>query len=245
MLKTLSALLCGAMVLAASVAQAGESVLLDEANPPFMYADGGKPAGLYNALISEAFKRAGIAAEIAAVPWRRALAELDAGRNAVGGIYMNANRLKKYDYSDKLSDEVIVLYVPAAKAGSFKGIDSLKGMTIGVIRGWSYGDDFDNAVKTGAIKTEAITDEAQSMAKLAMGRLDGVVAVKQSGDSIITRQSLEGKVAAVAPPLSVNAAFVAFNKTAGKLDVVQKFNAALAAMHQDGTYDRLASSSIR
>jgi polar amino acid transport system substrate-binding protein len=245
MLKILPALLCGAIVLAASFAQADEIVMLDEANPPFMYADGGKAAGLYNTLISEAFKRAGVATEIAAVPWRRAIAELDAGRNAVGGIYVNGDRLKKYDYSEKLFDEVIVLYMPAAKAGGFKGIDSLKGMTIGVIRGWSYGDDFDNAVKSGAIKTEATTDDAQSIAKLAMGRLDGVVAVRQSGDSIIARQSLEGKVAAVAPPLSVNATFVAFNKTAAKLDVVQKFNAALAAMHQDGTYDRLVSSSIR
>ena len=163
----------------------------------------------------------------------------------MGGIYVNGDRLKKYDYSEKLFDEVIVLYMPAAKAGGFKGIDSLKGMTIGVIRGWSYGDDFDNAVKSGAIKTEATTDDAQSIAKLAMGRLDGVVAVRQSGDSIIARQSLEGKVAAVAPPLSVNATFVAFNKTAEKLDVVQKFNAALAAMHQDGTYDRLVSSLLK
>ena len=72
----------------------------------------------------------------------------------MGGIYVNGDRLKKYDYSEKLFDEVIVLYMPAAKAGGFKGIDSLKGMTIGVIRGWSYGDDFDNAVKSGAIKTK-------------------------------------------------------------------------------------------
>ena len=52
------------------------------------------------------------------------VAGLDAGANGVGGIYKNAERLLKYDYSDKLFDEVILVYVPKGSTLTFNGIDS-------------------------------------------------------------------------------------------------------------------------
>mgnify|MGYP003339158857 CR=1 FL=1 len=102
------ALLCGLVVLGWSTwAAAKDLVLFDEANPPYMYGSEGKAVGIYPALLAEAFKRAGIEVECQAGPWKRDLAGLDAGANGVGGIYKNAERLLKYDYSDKLFDEVI------------------------------------------------------------------------------------------------------------------------------------------
>jgi len=239
------ALLFGLPLLAWSgTVSAGELVLFDEANPPYMYSADGKVAGVYPALLAEVFKRAGIEVELQAGPWKRDLAGLDAGTNGVGGIYQNSERLLKYDYSDKLFDEVILVYVPKGSPLTFNGIDSLKGKTVGVIRGWSYGDDFDAAVKAGTIKAEETASDALNFGKLSNGRLDAVLAIRESGAAALASAGLTQQVVALEPPLSSAPSFLAFNKQAGKVELLAKVNAALATLHQDGSFDRIVSSII-
>ena len=244
MLRTFSGLLFCLLVSMTSSAMAKEKIILDEADPPFMYNDNGKPSGVYSALITEALKRAGIEGELATAPWKRAVSGLDSGENGVGGIYKNAERLKKYDYSDKLFDEIVVVYVPHAKTFNFTGLDSLKGKTVGILRGWSYGDDFDAAVKAGTIKTEETAGNEQNFAKLALGRIDALLAIKESAEGAISAASLADKVQALEPPLSTSASFLAFSKTAGKAPELDKFNAAIAGMRQDGTFTKVVAAAF-
>jgi polar amino acid transport system substrate-binding protein len=245
MLRTFSGLLFCLLVSITSSAMASESIILDEADPPFMYNDNAKPSGVYSALIAEALKRAGIEAVLSTAPWKRAIAGLDSGENGVGGIYKNAERLKKYDYSDKLFDEVVVVYAPRAKIFSFSGLDSLKGKTVGILRGWTYGDDFDAAVKSGSVKTEETAGNEQNFAKLTIGRIDALLAIKESAEGTIsTEKSLADKVQAFEPPLSTSPAFLAFSKTAGKMPTLDKFNAAIAGMRQDGSFTKIVAAAF-
>ncbi|CAH2602269.1 Amino acid ABC transporter substrate-binding protein [Rhodovastum atsumiense] len=244
MFRAMTGLLLGLAIATASPARAGERILIDEANPPFMYADAGKPAGIYNALISEAFRRIGLAADMSAAPWKRAIAGLDAAENGVGGIYSNAERQRKYDFSDKLFDEVIVVYVPKARAFGFSGVDSLKGKTVGVIRGWSYGDDFDAAVKAGTIRTEETASDASNFAKLALGRIDAVLAIREAGKVAMAAQGVGEKVTALDPPLSSNPSFLAFSRQAGKGELLGRFNTALGAMRRDGSFERITAAAL-
>lgn len=240
-------LIIGVAALAAVIvsrAHAQELVAVDAANPPFMYADGEKAAGIYPAILSETFKQMGVSAEIVPMPWKRAISGIDAGENGVGGIYQNSERLQKYDYSDKLLDEVIVVYVLKGKGFPFAGIDSLKGRTVGVIRGWSYGDDFDAAAKAGSIKTDEATGDGLNFAKLAAGRLDVVLAIKESGASVIASNGLADKVEALPTPLSSSPSYLAFAKSSHKGAELAQFNAALAAMHRDGSFDKIVSSAL-
>ena len=233
----------GSGVLAAE-GTAAEVIAVDEGNPPFMYAQGEGAAGLYPALIREAFRRMGVAVDVAAMPWKRALAGIDAGENGVGGIYQNAERLKHYDYSEKLFDEVLVVYTPSSQTFPFTGIDSLKGKRVGVIRGWSYGDDFDAAVKAGTIITEEVQGDAQNFSKLSSGRLDAVIAISESAAAAIASGGISGRVTALEPPFASNAAYLAFakplnNGPVGKGDMLARFNAALASMRADGSYAKI------
>lgn len=225
-------------------ANAAEVVAFDEANPPFMYTANAAATGVYPALIAEAFKRMKVDVEFAAEPWKRALEGLDNGKNAVGGIYKNSERLKKYDYSDKLFDEVIIVYVPKGKKSVFNGVDSLKGKTVGVIRGWSYGDDFDNAVKAKVISVEKVSGDSQNFSKLDKGRLDAVLAIKESAEAAIASASLADKVEAVDPPLSSSPSYLAFAKSANKTDLIAKFNVAISGMRKDGSFDKIVSSIL-
>jgi len=114
-----------------------------------MYAKGEVAAGLYPALFKEAFSRMGVRTELTAVPWKRALDDTDAGRAGTGGIYQNSERLKKYDFSEPFYEERLAIFVPTGKEFGFDKMEDLYGKSFNVLSGWSYGDDFDAAVKAG------------------------------------------------------------------------------------------------
>ncbi|MDR3514380.1 MAG: transporter substrate-binding domain-containing protein [Azospirillaceae bacterium] len=231
-------------ILGLAPAGAEQAVAVDAGNPPFMYLASNGPAGIYPALIREIFKRVGDTVTIQAVPWKRAISELDAGTTGVGGIYKNSERLTKYDYSDKLFDEVVNIYVARGKGFAYSDSASLSGKTIGTIRGWSYGDDFDAAAKAGKFQVEEVAGDQQNFEKLVSGRLNAVLAIRESADTAIASGDQTTRVEALPTPLSVNPSFIAFNKSAAKTGLIAQINQALAAMRADGTYTKIVSASL-
>ena len=100
---------------------------VDEANPPFMFGSNGKTMGIYPRLIGAAFKHMNVPAVVEAKPWKRALAELEDSTAGVGGIYKNSDRLKKFDYSDQLFVERLVVYFNTDRPLLFSKTGDLKG----------------------------------------------------------------------------------------------------------------------
>lgn len=229
----------GLIMTLTQAAHAASIIAVDAGDPPFMYEADGQAAGLYPALIAEAYRRMGIAVSLQAMPWKRALEGADEVQNGVGGLYETAERLEKYDYSAKLFDEVLAVYVRKGESFPFATLDDLKGRTIGVIRGWSYGDAFDAARRSGLLTAEEATGDDQNFAVLAVGHIDCVIAIREAAATVIAARHLENRVEALAPPLSTNSAYIAFNKADGKRDELRRFDDAIAAMRADGSFARI------
>jgi polar amino acid transport system substrate-binding protein len=227
-----------------AAAHADETVGYDEANAPFMFGENGQAKGLYPTLIEAAFARMSIPIKAIAEPWARVLKEVDDGKAGVGGLYRNAAREAKYDFSKPIFEEVLAVYVPAGKTFPFKSVDDLGGKTIGIIRGWSYGDAFDKAKTDGKFKVEEVDSDAINMRKLENGRIDALVAIPQSADAIVKSQNLAGKVAMLPQPLATNPTYLAFGKTANKVGVLSKFDETLAAMKADGSYEAIVKKAF-
>ena len=224
-------------------ANAAETIVLDAANPPFMYDKNGSPAGVYPALFAAAFAKMGTDAKLEAKSWSNALAELDGGKVGVGGIYKNADRVKKFDFSEPIFVEKLIVYTNKSKPLAFKSANDLKGSVVGVIRGWSYGDDFDNVRKTGGVKVEEAADDAQNLEKLNAGRLDAVIAVEEAGTALLKTGAFPNVVAS-ATPLATNAAHLAFNKAARKADLLAKFSATISQMKKSGEYAKVVDQAL-
>ncbi|AJQ93715.1 substrate-binding periplasmic protein [Gynuella sunshinyii] len=216
-------------------------VSVDHANPPFMYINNGKAAGIYPALIAAAFEKMKEPVEINALPWSRAIEDIENANAGVGGIYKNSERLKKYDYSDQIFVEKLMVYYNKAKTVSFKTANDLKGMEVGVIRGWSYGDDFDSAVKAGEITVSEVTSDGQNFSKLNSGRLDAVIAIEASGT--IFMQKFPG-IAVVEVPIAENPTYLAFSKNANMTAVLDKFNKAITSLQASGDFDRIVREAL-
>ncbi|OWY38082.1 hypothetical protein CEK28_14250 [Xenophilus sp. AP218F] len=215
---------------------------LDAGNPPFMYADPrGAASGLYPRLIAAACRQAGIPLTLRALSWRRALYELRQGGAAVGGIYKTAEREKRYDFSQPLFQERIVLVYPQLKPLVFRRLADLDGLRVGVIAGWSYGDAFDQARSTSKFSAYEADNDSQNLQLLTLGRLDAALGVQEAMQAALRDGRHRGL--AIAPtPLAINATFLAVNKNARQQALLPRFNQALDKMRRDGSYQRLVQS---
>ena len=227
---------------AALLARAETLIAIDNANPPFMYQHDEQPQGLYPQMLQAIFARLGEPLLIQPMPWKRALLRGAAGEVGIGGIYRNAERIKLFDYSEPIFEERLLLYVQQDKPFAFDQISDLHGKRIGVIRGWSYTDDFDQAVRSGKIRGQEGSSDEANLRKLASGRLDAVVVIELAGQRLRQLPGLE-HLTALPQPLSINPTFLVFAKQAGQGELLQRFNQVLQDMHQDGSLQRLVNEA--
>ncbi|WP_428240005.1 substrate-binding periplasmic protein [Gynuella sp.] len=229
------------IVFLSQFAKAEVTIDVDHANPPFMYLSGGKAKGIYPALISAAFNKIGEPVVINALPWSRAIEDIDSAQTGIGGIYKNSERLKKYDYSEQIYVDRLLVYYNKSKIVSFNSVDDLKGMEVGVLRGWSYGDAFDTALKSGDIKVSEVTSDKQNFKKLNAGRLDAVIAIEVAG-SILMREY--PNIAVSATPIAENPTYLAFSKKANMTALLDKFNKAITSLRESGEFDKIVQKEL-
>lgn len=232
-----------AFAMFSALAAAADEVVInfDQANAPFMYAKEGKAAGVYPALIDAAFKKMKVGVQLKAVPWERAKQAADDASGGIGGVYKNAEREKKYDFSDQLFVEKLVVYVNKSKSFNFTKVDDLKGKQVGVLRGWSYGDDFDNARKAGSIKVAEVAADTQNFEKLDQGRVDAVIAIAETGDAMLGKYK---NIAATATPLAQNPTYLAFGKAAKQEALLKQFNQVVKDMKTSGEFKKIVAAEL-
>lgn len=237
-------LLVAALSLCATLTQAQTLIAIDNANPPFMYQEHGQAQGLYPLMLHAIFARLGEPLEIRAMPWKRALLKGASGESGIAGIYKNAERLQIYDYSEPIFEERLLLYVNKDKPFEFHQISDLYGRQIGVIRGWSYTADFDEATRAGKIPAQEGSSDEANLKKLASGRLDAVIAIELAGQRLLLQPGL-GNLVPLSPPLSINPTFLVFAKQAGQGELLARFNRVLRDMRQDGSWQTLVKQATQ
>lgn len=225
-----------------TLAQEKISINFDESNHPFMYGAASEAKGIYPSLIEAVFNKMGTPAHLEAMPWKRAIANIDEGKAGVGGLYKNTAREAKYDYSAPLYEEKLVLYTLKGKSFPYAKLEDLNGKALGAVRGWSYGDAFDAARTAGKFKVEEAESDQLNLKKLVADRVDAIIASPLAIEPILKKEALAGKIEALPNPLAANDTYLAFNKKAGQSALLVKFNEALAAMKADGSYEKLTKT---
>jgi polar amino acid transport system substrate-binding protein len=179
--------------------------------------------------------------DLQAKPWRRALTELDLGLAGVGGIYKNSERLKKYDYSDQIFAETLIVYFNTAEPLEYARIEDLKGKRIGVLRGWSYGDEFDNARKAGLFSAEEVSSDDQNFLKLESMRIDAAIAVSESGATLVSKFR---HLRFARSPLSQKPTFLAFSKSSHRTKLLSQFDQTIRAMRKSGEFQEIVAAEL-
>lgn len=227
-------------------AQEAVTIGIDDSYPPYMYANDGQPAGLYYDLILAVFKRMDAPVTIEAMPWTLAVERTDKAETGLGGLYKNDARLEKYDYSDAILDEKLVVFVRSGDEFAFDKLEDLQGRVIGVNSGWSYGQEFDAARASGVITAEEGRSDTDNMLKLLAGEINAAIVNSLAADIIIAKHD-EAKEAVVAlpKPVATNKGYLAFNKESDKQSLLEYFDYILSEMQADGGFDSIFLDSAQ
>lgn len=117
-------------------------------------------------------REAHVSFEVRYYPMARLINNVKNGEGIAFGLSKNSERLEILQFSDFIYANYVWLVTPRTSQFNFNTIDDLKGKTVGVIRGVSYGDEFDQR-KNDSFKVEEDTaSHVARLKKLAMRRMD-------------------------------------------------------------------------
>lgn len=212
-------------------------IAVDAAYPPYMFADeAGEARGLYPRIIAAAFRRMDVPLEIQALPWRRALRDGTLGETGIGGIYLNPERRAVFDYSAAIAPEILRIYVRPQAPFPFAELADLSGKTVGINRGWSYGEDFDRAAAAGIFRAEEAGDILANARKLIRGRIDCFIADEIAAARVLRRHGIAAAAVPLPTPVATSDGHLVFAKSTGRKALLERFDRTLETMRADGAY---------
>ena len=123
-------------------------------------------------------------------------------------------------------------------------LEDLKGIHIGVTRGYSYGEEFDNAVKSGELKVQIVRKDELNFKKILAGRIDIFPYNKRAGYYML-RQLFQAEDAILLTyhqkPISSFTLHLLFSKNIESKRYLKLFNEGLKRLKASGKYDQYLS----
>jgi polar amino acid transport system substrate-binding protein len=200
-----------------------------------------KNNGVITVIVTSAFKRSGINANIKFVPWKRAMKEVEmAESDILMGAYYTDERNKSYFYSDPIYDiNVGLVALKTLNFTHFKELNELIPYTIGVSRGWANSKAFDQA---DYLNKQGATNQILNVRKLFKKRIDMIsISFDVFRYEVATMGSQRLKeVVFIKPPLQVSSIHLATSRDhPEKENIMEAFNRGLSEIKKDGTYDAI------
>ena len=149
-------------------------ILGNDSKRPKYYLNNGQPEGILVDIMRYFQTESEHALDIRLMPWRRAYQHALNGEGGIIGLSKNRERLALFDYSDVVYYDDILLVVSIGNEFPFESVEDLKGKTIGVERGASYGDEFEKGRHT-IFRIDEDNDVVLRLKKLLGGRFDAAL----------------------------------------------------------------------
>ncbi|MCE2593669.1 transporter substrate-binding domain-containing protein [Motilimonas cestriensis] len=214
--------------------------------PPYQYESAGEVKGIAVDIVKEAFGRLGIKAEIRVLPWSRAIRYIEQGQaDAIFTAFKTPEREKFADYSNEiLLWQTISLFVRSDSTLEFNGdLKTLRGMTVGVVKGVNYGKSWDAAMNEGVFNSVELSNEGeQNMRKLLVGRVPIIVSNRFGAYANVNKTAQLNDIRELKPALEHIASYIAFSKKRNLALTRDQFDQTLKQMKQDGSYQRIIST---
>ncbi|MBC3920766.1 transporter substrate-binding domain-containing protein [Undibacterium sp. CY18W] len=191
--------------------------------------------------------------EIRRYPWIRLLNNAKNGEGIVFGLSRNRERLATFRFSETIYANYVWLVTRSDASFVFNSMQDLKGKTVGVVRGASYGDEFDSMRNVLFLVEEDVSSHGARLKKLLNKRMDVMVfgdrrsqpeEVKQllinmlSNETSHMETAIEQSFKVLPKPLLVDD--LHFAAVSPQYDEwIQKLNLAILAGRKSGEINRL------
>lgn len=227
----------------AGSALGGQFELMTEELPPFNYTEGGQVTGFSSEIVLQICERVGHPKDIVVLPWARAYkAALNEENKVLFSTTRTPMREKLFKWVGPIYEPTIVFY---AKRGSVLAINSLDdAKKVGSI-GTYFNDAEETLLKeAGFINLDSVGDDFWNPKKLVQGRIDLWITGDLEGIHKAKKAGVDPEQMEVVYEIKKKEYYIAFSKSTPDSDI-QKWQYALDAMKQDGTYERILKKYLR
>jgi len=214
--------------------------------PPFS-TEFSADKGLSLAVIKMALQRAGYEVETNVIPYARALQGIERGTyDVIGSAFYDKKMEAFLHYSDSYYTTAIRVMRQRGSNVTYAQYEDFKQHSIAVGIGYQYSPRFDGD-KT--LRKVAVPTIWNCLQMLAAGRVDMALESVDVVRYLLNTpagKELAGKIEFIGPPMGESNIYMGVSKTRADAHViVDSFNAALATMRADGSYDRLLAQHIK
>ena len=232
----------------ASDALPASLVCHDDLFVPYFMQNEGRIEGLNVDVLREAASRLGIAIAFRATPWRRLESELAKPGGGVDCAFAMSRTARREQYLEfgkvALQPTEYALFVRQGEATpSPASLEDMAGKVIGVRAGFRLPDEIVAGAASGRWSVAEVPTDAANFQKLALHRVDAVLADSYVGLYTLRQLKLQG-IKRVAPPVTRFDTYLVFRKSRHSAALAAAFDRAFARMRQDGTFARLTSSYL-
>ncbi|WP_319583325.1 transporter substrate-binding domain-containing protein [uncultured Pseudodesulfovibrio sp.] len=239
-------LILASLVVSASPAFAANPIVIfgNDCKPPKSWMHNGRPKGVLVDILHEIEARTGLSFDIRLMPWKRAYMSALEGRGGIFGLSKNMERMSLFDFSEVMYVDEMRIVVLKGREFTYREPEDLKGMTLGITRGASYGDEFDRAKGRIFIPSED-SGPISRLRMLLAGRIDAAligpgeasVRFTISQDTMLMENSDQFVI--LDTPFVQDDNFIGFPKNSKRRKLLDQIDHALLDMQGDGTIQRI------
>lgn len=214
-------------------ARADKIVVGADSWPPFRFVTPESVSGIDHELWKKLGERLGFEVEYLRCPWKRCLKMMELGQiDAMSGLAWRAERAKYITYtSPHYYSCSTQIYLPHGKSRRITKHRDMHSMTIGIVGGSAYYEDFD---QDSAINKKSVSQEAVLPNLLLEGRIDAFMGTDCQADYELRSRALSYQIdKAVFKPGNKVDLFVGLSSNSHWSDRTADFNRALQQLNEE------------
>lgn len=219
-----------------ALAQESHLPIVFEDYPPYEYVEDGEVKGINMDIIREAFRRMGVTPYFEPRPWKRAVYELKSGEIlALSSGFKTAKREEFAVFpSEPLAMETNVVAALTVSGVEVNSLEDLRGLRVGVVREYSYGESFDSMRGLNKIKANS---SHQMLKMLLSQRMDVAVGNKAVFKFLAKKQGMLAHIKFI-HVVGNDPLYLMFSKKRGARAqrLARDFSIVVREMHKDGTF---------
>ncbi len=224
---------------ASLIAQENKIIAVFPTWEPYGYMEDGKPVGFEIETFQAVMDKMGLEVEFSHQPWKRCLHSV---KNGLADVVISALKVKErmqylYYPDEPISISKTAFFTLGDNKIVFNGsFEELRGYTIGVTSGFSYGTDFD---QSNFLQKDASTETEAVVAKVLLGRNElgvGNIAVIRT---IAGKQTPSRKIRFLLPLIHSQKLYAGFSKAKNHEKLAKDFSMTLAGFRKSAQYKQI------
>jgi polar amino acid transport system substrate-binding protein len=198
---------------------------------------------LFRKTVDYVERELGVKFEYRRYPWKRLLLALNEGEGLAFGLSKTTERLKTLHFSIPAFASFVWIVTRSDAKFEFEKMSDLRGRSVGVVRGATYGDEFDQFKNQFSAIEEDVFSLPSRLQKLMQKRTDLMLFTHRDPDARKVEELLNKLMPELAPEFAMPAG-VQFS-VLRKPMMVDYIHFAIRAENDDGLIQRINSALIK